>query len=81
MMKLIGNKVKKSKSKIKLSWGFILILGACFRNCFKLRDRRYVEFCLQRKCGGVPFMKAADSLGLVKKPQQQKKHEVAHHHH
>jgi len=47
--------------------GVLIILEACFRNCFKLNHKKYVEFCLEKKCGGVEFMKAADSLGYVKK--------------
>jgi len=36
------------------------------RNCFKLDERKYVEFCLDKKCGGVDFFKAARELGYVK---------------
>lgn len=38
----------------------------CLRNCFKLSQKRYVEFCLDRKCGGADFSKAATILGYTK---------------
>lgn len=36
------------------------------RNCFKLNQRKYVEFCLDKRCGGADFHKAANILGYVK---------------
>ncbi|KRX02724.1 hypothetical protein PPERSA_01841 [Pseudocohnilembus persalinus] len=38
----------------------------CLRECFKLTSQRYVEYCLDRKCGGVDFFKAANILGYTK---------------
>ena len=39
----------------------------CYRDCFKLRDKDYVSFCLDTKCGKPGFMEAAAELNLVKK--------------
>ncbi len=38
----------------------------CLRNCFKLSQKRYVDFCLDTKCGGVDLLKAANILGYKK---------------
>ncbi|EAS07230.3 hypothetical protein TTHERM_01001220 (macronuclear) [Tetrahymena thermophila SB210] len=38
----------------------------CLRNCFKLSQKRYIEFCLDRKCGGADFQRAATILGYTK---------------
>lgn len=38
----------------------------CLRNCFKLQRRTYVDFCLEKKCGGIEFRKAAGVLGYTK---------------
>ncbi|EGR33060.1 hypothetical protein IMG5_062850, partial [Ichthyophthirius multifiliis] len=38
----------------------------CLRNCFKMSEKKYVEFCLDRKCGGVDIQKAGKILGYVK---------------
>lgn len=36
------------------------------RECFKLKERRYVDFCLQEKLPGVKFEEAAQKLGYRK---------------
>ncbi|KAM3137418.1 hypothetical protein pb186bvf_010391 [Paramecium bursaria] len=53
----------------------------CFRNCFKLNQKKYIEFCLDRKCGGVDFLKAANQLGYVKSAHPPQKADHGHHHH
>ena len=37
----------------------------CFKKCFKLWDRDYVEYCLQKNCG-AEFQDAAKFLGWAK---------------
>ena len=38
----------------------------CYRTCFKLLDRDYVDFCLQKKCNQPSFTAAARHLNLLK---------------
>mmetsp|Transcript_70296 Transcript_70296/g.81937 ORF Transcript_70296/g.81937 Transcript_70296/m.81937 type:complete len:99 (+) Transcript_70296:34-330(+) len=38
----------------------------CLRNCFKLTRRKYAEYCLEKKCGGIDFIEAAKMLGYYK---------------
>ena len=38
----------------------------CYRSCFKLPLREYVEFCLSNKCGQSNFNDAARTLNLLK---------------
>jgi len=56
-------------------------LALCFRTCFKLEQKSYVDFCLQRKCGGVDFNQAARTLGLVNQTQATDAHNAHAGHH
>jgi hypothetical protein len=38
----------------------------CLRSCFKLSRRKYAEYCLEKKCGGIDFIEAAKILGYYK---------------
>ena len=41
-------------------------IGLCYRHCFKFAAKTYVEFCLQKNCGGVDFNVAAKEMGYLK---------------
>lgn len=41
-------------------------LGICYRDCFKQPLRRYVEFCLEKRCNGAKFDDAAKFMGYAK---------------
>jgi hypothetical protein len=38
----------------------------CYRSCFKLMDRDYTSFCLQKKCNQPDIYEAAKLLKLLK---------------
>ena len=38
----------------------------CYRNCFKWKDRSWVEFCLNRKCNQNNFEEAAKAMNYLK---------------
>lgn len=38
----------------------------CYRNCFKWREKSYVEFCLNKKCNQNDFFEAARVLNYLK---------------
>lgn len=40
--------------------------GICYRDCFKLPIKSYVEFCLQKRCNGASFENAAAFMGYLK---------------
>ena len=41
-------------------------IGLCYRTCFKLEEKKYVDFCLQKKCNGADLSQAAKLLGFIK---------------
>lgn len=43
-----------------------LTLGICYRDCFKLNLKRYVDFCLDKRCNGAQFDEAAKFMGYSK---------------
>lgn len=38
----------------------------CYRECFKLMDRDYTSFCLEKKCNQNDFNEASRVLGYLK---------------
>ena len=38
----------------------------CYRNCFKMQEREYIEFCLNKKCSQNDFFEAARALNYLK---------------
>lgn len=64
-------------------WIFILnnFLELCYRTCFKLTDEKYVQFCLDKKCGGATFQGAANVLGYNRSIGSKAAHDSHHGHH
>ncbi|CAK79537.1 unnamed protein product (macronuclear) [Paramecium tetraurelia] len=52
----------------------------CYRTCFKIQEKEYVQFCLNKKCSGAPYLKAAQVLGYVKSGNPTPKAHGHHHH-
>lgn len=38
----------------------------CYRTCFKWNDKNYIQYCLDKKCGGASFNAAAAVLGYIR---------------
>lgn len=55
-------------------------VDVCMRTCFKLKEKKYVDFCLDRKCGGVDILKAASMLGYAKTGNTKPRAIDSHHH-
>jgi hypothetical protein len=45
---------------------WLLNVGVCYRDCFKQPIRKYVEFCLEKRCNNANFEDAAKFMGYLK---------------